>query len=76
MASPNDCGLRVASLNLKVGLRTVTNKFGEFGHDTIATHFKISDSGPYATATLFKSCTIGSCTIAASFKGGLRTTRA
>ena len=45
-------------------------KFGEFGLNAIATYTKISDSGPYATATLFKSCTIGSCTIAASFING------
>ena len=72
----DDCGLRVASLNFKDGLRTVTIKFGEFGLNTIATHLKTSDSGPYVTATLLRFCTIGSCTIAASFKGGLRTTRA
>ena len=48
MASPNDCGLRLASLNFKDGLRTVINKFGEFGHNAIAALSKTSDSGPYA----------------------------
>ena len=28
MASPNECGLRVASFNLKAGLHTVTTKLG------------------------------------------------
>ena len=52
----DDCGLRVASFNLKVGLRTVITKIGKLG--------------PYATATQLKFGMFGSCTITASSKFG------
>ena len=68
MASPNDCGLRVASINLKVGLRTVITKFGKFGLCTIATLFKLGEFGHCATPTLLLDEKFGLRTTDAKYK--------